>query len=118
VRGPEWNLRNFGALFLFLGPIVLLFAGTLVTLALGSRWRGVRKDVALAVGPVLTFAITVGATVLVDRLCDPVEREGLLLGGAAMALYLLGLFVYYPTLLVRALAHLGRGRTSGTPPRE
>jgi hypothetical protein len=104
----------FGALFLWGGPPILLFVGTVMTIVLVTRSRGERKVLALVLAPALTLAIAVGVTMLVTKLCQPTEREGFLMGGAAIGLYFVGLrFIYYPALLVVGVVRLvRRPRTS------
>ncbi len=92
--------------FFLLGQPILLLIGTTITFVLASVWRGsAKKGWVLALGPILTFGITLGARVFVFKV-----------GGPLLGLYMIALFFYYPILLIIGLGRYFKKPKTSAPP--
>lgn len=96
-------LEQFGSIFLLLGPIVIIAIGVAITIIFTSLRSGVKRWMVLFIGPILTILVAFGATYLVTTFIDPAEESGFLLGCAAVAIYFMALFLYYPLLVIVAV---------------
>jgi len=108
-------LDTFGGFFLLLGPIVIIIIGVVITIVLASRWRGTKRWLVLFCTPALTLVVAFGATYLVTTFINPSQGSGFLLGGAAMGLYFVAFFLYYPILLIIALVDYFKKRKNSPP---
>jgi hypothetical protein len=99
-------LESFGRTYLALGPGLILLLGTGLTILVALLRKDGARWLALLVGPPLSLAVAVGTTIFVARVLDPGEGSGFLLGAATLALYVMGLALYYPVIFVIYL--LGR----------
>ena len=108
-------VNDVGAMFLAVGPPIILAAGVTITIMLVSRWRGRRRWLVLIFGPAVTLFVSFVAMYLVVLLINPPEGSGFLLGGTVMVVYFLALMLYYPILIVIALVQYVTMRRTQPP---
>lgn len=106
-------MEKFYELFIFIGPLLMIPLGWLLTFWLSMNVNAGWKRWCLVIfGPVLILVATMFVYKYVALVINPPEQGGALLSVAVFGVSFCGLFLYYPILIVLAVVRFLKKRNN------